>query len=552
VPSKEEIDVLPQGGAAATQGQHQAYFPGDIYQGQIELVTPDGQQLYSRPMGLSYDDGTNTVLIAGLKDSVGQLVNSNQVIYTNAFTDFAADLVYTYRKGGFEQDVVFRQQPPVPEAYGLSSQIARLQLLTEFFNPPKPTQTAAPVSPDGLQDTTLNFGTTIMGRGKAFSVFNDSLAVRRKAETPVYKSWQQVNGRTFLVEELPYKKLASSLQSLPVPASASTADGSSDLALHKVSASRLLTRGRLVQKTGTNAVQLAKLDLKREKGVVLDYVEVNSDQTNYTFQGDMTYLVDGEFNSAGITTFEGGTVIKADDNGEIDIDAGGTIVCQTAPYHPAIFTSINDDSVGESGADTGDPAYTGSPNYMDVYTILNLNGSNFVLHDMRFSYMNTAIISTGGDIDMWDCQFANIWNCILGLYVDVNLHNVLINEVAGDYPIYIMYSGNFTAENVTSDGYDNGDNSLVHVDDPGTQLVALTNCLVTSGQYVSVNGRAFVYSSSPIYQAAGGGNYYLTNGSPYRNYGTANINPWLRAELAAKTTYPPIIFSNAGLCVWRM
>ncbi len=35
-------------------------------------------------------------------------------------------------------------------------------------------------------------------------------------------------------------------------------------------------------------------------------------------------------------------------------------------YVSAVFTSINDDSVGESGADTGDSFYTGSPNYMDT------------------------------------------------------------------------------------------------------------------------------------------------------------------------------------------
>ena len=79
-------------------------------------------------------------------------------------------------------------------------------------------------------------------------------------------------------------------------------------------------------------------------------MELNTDQTDFTFQGDTTYLLDGYFNVTGTTTFEGGTVIKADVNGEIDIDPTGTIVCQTAPYRPAIFTSLNDDSVGESMA----------------------------------------------------------------------------------------------------------------------------------------------------------------------------------------------------------
>ena len=305
--SKEKIDVLPQGGAAATQGQHQAYFPADIYQGQIELVTPDGQHLKSRPMGISYDDGTKTVLIAQLKDSVGELVGSNQVVYSDTFTDFKADLVCTYRKSGFECDLVFREQPPSPENYGLSSQSARLQLLTEFFDTPEPKQTSAAVSRrDGLSDTTLQFGSTVMGHGKAFAVSGTAPS----AKMPVYKSWIHVDGRTFLVEELPYQKIEPALQSLPVPASASAATVSMNSPLHKVSASRLLIPSWMVQKTGTNVIQLAKIDLNRKPGVVLDYVTMNSDKDNFTFQGDTTYYISGMVNLNGTTTLEGGTVIK--------------------------------------------------------------------------------------------------------------------------------------------------------------------------------------------------------------------------------------------------
>ncbi|HEU5068889.1 MAG TPA: hypothetical protein VFV96_00570 [Verrucomicrobiae bacterium] len=47
--SKEGITILPAGGAAAVQGQHKVYFPSDIHEGVIELVTPDGRHLKSRP-----------------------------------------------------------------------------------------------------------------------------------------------------------------------------------------------------------------------------------------------------------------------------------------------------------------------------------------------------------------------------------------------------------------------------------------------------------------------------------------------------------------------
>lgn len=95
VESKEQITILPNGGAAATQGRHKAYFPSDIYNGVLEVITPDGRHLKSRPLGVSYDDGSNTVFIATLKHAQGYLTSSNQVTYRDAFTDFKADLICT-------------------------------------------------------------------------------------------------------------------------------------------------------------------------------------------------------------------------------------------------------------------------------------------------------------------------------------------------------------------------------------------------------------------------------------------------------------------------
>src|ERR1035437_652067 len=104
--SKEQITILPTGGAAATQGQHKVYFPADIYNGVLEVITPDGKHLRSRPVGISYDDGSNSVFIATLKDALGYLTSSNQVTYRDAFTNFRADLVCTYRRGGLVSEVV--------------------------------------------------------------------------------------------------------------------------------------------------------------------------------------------------------------------------------------------------------------------------------------------------------------------------------------------------------------------------------------------------------------------------------------------------------------
>lgn len=90
-PSVEEVDILLDGTAAATNGQHKAYFPTDIFEGEIELVTPDNKHLKSQPAALAYDDGSNTVLIAVLTNSIGQIINDNGVTYSNAFSGLNAD-----------------------------------------------------------------------------------------------------------------------------------------------------------------------------------------------------------------------------------------------------------------------------------------------------------------------------------------------------------------------------------------------------------------------------------------------------------------------------
>jgi archaellum component FlaF (FlaF/FlaG flagellin family) len=90
--SEEKISVLPDGTGAATNGQHQIFFPADLSGGHIEMVTPDGKQIFSQPLELSYFDGTNTVVLAELTNSVGIVVGNNQVVYPNAFNGLKADI----------------------------------------------------------------------------------------------------------------------------------------------------------------------------------------------------------------------------------------------------------------------------------------------------------------------------------------------------------------------------------------------------------------------------------------------------------------------------
>jgi hypothetical protein len=135
--SQDEIELF-SGGAIARKGQHQVIFANNLATvGAIDMQTPDGLRLRSHILGLSYFDTISgqSVLIAEVKDSLGQLIAPNQVLYEDAFTDFKADVHYTYTKTSFEQDVVLRERPPLPEVYGLNSASTVLQVLTEFVTP---------------------------------------------------------------------------------------------------------------------------------------------------------------------------------------------------------------------------------------------------------------------------------------------------------------------------------------------------------------------------------------------------------------------------------
>lgn len=536
VDSQQQINILPDGSAAATNGQHQAYFPANIYNGVITLITPDGLQLQSQPVGLSYDDGTNTVLIAELTNSVGELISSNQIVYPNAFTGIDADLLYTYKKGRFEQDVVFRGQPPTPEQLGLSSDSARLQMITEFFNPPVPKQIVSPAnSKNGMQDTTLAFGTMRMIRGHAF-LSGTTSPQSKPNQIDVYKTWEVVNGRALLIEELPYQTISSQLATLPQ--SASRAVNSRTTLLGKISSKRLLPPARLTAAI-TNSLPLAKAEFVHKRGVVLDYVTIDSTQTNFTFQGDTTYYISDQIEVLGTTIFEGGTVVKYGPSGDYPEVYCDDVISQTAPYRPAIFTTMDDNTVGEKIDGSSGSPFTDSGLYY-------LQANNCP-QNARFLYAGLAFTAQE-DPAVWNVQFINCFSAIDDASDNsyngtgqVSVHNTLFANCQYDVSQDSLASLSILGENLTVDGSD-----FFSAD--SANLGGLTNCIFTrvdgGTNGLSFQNCLYTNTATGIYQTVGGGNYYLANGSPCRGAGTTNIDPALLADLAGKTTQPPMIYSN--------
>ena len=230
---------------------------------------------------------------------------------SNAFAGVDADLEYTCTKAGLEQDVILRQQPPAPGAFSLNSQNTKLQMLTEFFNPPQPTITATPSG-----DEELNLGTMEMVRGRAFLTGTNG----QGGEAPVNKSWQTVQGRQILVEQVPLQALAKDLSALPQTSGNQSFKPNGPL--YAVSSQRLLPTQHL-GKTGNGAMILAKAT-PQDKGLVMDYQTVGGRIASYTFQGGTTYEISGPaYPSPSATiTIEGGAVLKFPLAGVVYIDNG--------------------------------------------------------------------------------------------------------------------------------------------------------------------------------------------------------------------------------------
>jgi hypothetical protein len=313
--------------------------------------------------------------------------------------------------------------------------------------------------------------------------------------------------------------------------------------------------------------------LNKTTGVVIDYVTIDgSIYGNMVFKGDTTYFVSGQNYIEGTTTIEGGTVIKYNDlnSGPVSIQIDNNFVCTTSPYQPAVFTAQQDTSVGENlGAGT-----INSGNYGSPMLLLNFfSGPTLNLNNLQFRYAQTAV--TLNNVDNNYCGFndSQFINCIQGIFVGVasgtdesggagislQMNNCLMAGVQhpcnlGDLVNYLnCVNCTFANANefVTTAGnptYLTCANSIfANVSSPASPFdsyVATNNGFYNSSSF----GSAAVVSSTYPFRTAGNGNYYLTNGSVFWNAGTTNIDPTLRAKLATKTTFPPIVYS--GLTVY--
>ncbi len=546
----ETLELLPDSSGAFGRGAaHSVVLPADLCNYPMEVTTPDGVKLKTRPLAIGYSDGTNSVILAELKDCTGELLDTgNSIIWRDAFDELQADIVATYSRGGFECDLLFRDTPPDPARWGFGPDV-KLQLLSELYETGEPAQETAIMTATNrpaplleaelpqkqTADFTYYFGGTMrMGAGRAFG-----LTPQAKGERSfrVSKRIIHAEGRMILIEELRASDVAKEMKthqaSVTVPGKR-TQVARADR--NRVSG-QAMPGMKVAVRNASQPVLLTKATSQERSGFLLDYYLRNS-ATNVTLSAGETYLVEGPYHVDGFFAIESGAVIKFTNTAQAKITFSGPLACRTTRYAPALLTSMHDNSSGI----TVDGS-TGTPQRALGTWLEDASDAQNTFQNLRFAYAGVgASVLSGLGNEWWHCQFVN---CGIAVQSSASVAN-FFNTLFTDCGTVVSATGSTRMQNATADRC----GTLV-TNYFSANFVTFTNCLLSG---ITNLNSSFIFSNcgqtssgTDWFTPVGAGGYYLKADSDQRHAGSTNIHGSLLADLKQMTTQPPLVISNSML-----
>ena len=575
------------GSFSATKVQHVVHLSQQINVVGAVSVTTGSQVLSSTPVGIGLYDSLSGqfALIGSLTNCTGVLLSSNQVYFENAYSGVCASLLYTIEQDSISQDVVFTGKLD-PADYGFPAATTRIQLITEFYQPPVPDVVREPVSiesdstmrnqmasPD-LYDETLTFGPLVFGAGLAFTL-PGSLDPNAEAGLVAKEFVQNSDGRYFLVESVPFSSIQQGLVGLPTCSSSQKSAQKMNLkkayALLPAAPIKVAAQHRRFAHTAPNVSGRVK-----PAGVYIDYRSTLTGGAT-TAQSDTTYLISSALNCSTLT-LEGGCVLKYKAGTSITVN---TLVCKTSQFRPAVLTGVDDDTVGESMNGYTGSGYTGtisSGGYASP--ALKLGTQTLTVSGCVFRYAQKAIQYAAGSIPSTTISLTHsqLYKCITGIdllwsgcgssgaggsgTVTLSLNNALLANVQNPVNVNSLNTAvKPTLINCTLD-----QSAALIAGSGGTMTFNSTNTIYSSitnsssgtfsGQNNGFYSSAQLFGGSQMrvnvspFQSAGAGSYYLTDASGYRTSGTSNdVAASLIADLGKRTTYPPSVVAATTLSV---
>lgn len=336
--------------------------------GSVDFETSDGERIISHPLAIAYFDPESgrRVWLSAMSDCRAQVL-SNKVVYARAFTNggIEAAVVYAYGVGRFHQDVVFTKKPATtPADLGMGSR-THLEVATEIMQAPVPVKQTRVLKaekdafvrshmaePD-LVDETLAF-TARMRMPQGYALPENSARTNFQRRVPVAKRLRtMVDGRTVLIEAVEWRDVRAELDKLPrrFVGTASPADGTIFAATLPASpandAVSVSFDSQLQRAVKSGPVEMAAVTATAPKGFVLDYEMVDGSLTTLTAG---TYFIPEAVTLGGLS-YGSGVVMKFD----VEASSGGPSLLTADSFtiatgyagEPPVFTSMNDDSVGE-------------------------------------------------------------------------------------------------------------------------------------------------------------------------------------------------------------
>src|SRR6266511_1936841 len=516
VDSEAVIEVNSEGYATATRGVYTVIFsPNFNSPGTIDLLTPQPQQtrLRSHVLGIFLSDSATgrRVMVAGVKDSIGELLPPNRIIYRSAFYGLDADMLFIYEKGVVEADLIIKENLALPE--GFAPESSRLELVTEFSHSATPDVTqCAFTSENGsnlVDDSLIDFGGMMMVPGKAFSVDGTASASGGLNDTALHvlKQWRQMNGKQVLIESVSWTEAEAHMKSLP-KAAVNDRKPTRQASVGR----RLPTKQMALKHPGS--LRVASLPYKQE-GFVMDYIVVVT-QPSWTFESGQTYLVTNAVTISSSSTFQSGAIIKFDRLGSMTLS--GTVSC---PTNESVYLTARDDtSIGEdtsTGALTG---YYGNPYYIQLYNMFAA-----VLKRMNIRYAKEGVTAytpcQSQPQTVQDSRFENCEKGVTASLSTMNLTNLIFCNTLTNFYNYGGSSFNVSAVTTNCDG-----NVRFTTLTDGKLLTGQTNIPieVVSGDFDVAGVKLFANGNEAAMYSVNPANAMLTWNTAFSTNGVYSVN----------------------------
>jgi hypothetical protein len=566
VPSSDEIDLL-QSGAVYQRGQFKLIFASNINDpnGNLEWFPSPDTRIVLQTVGLAMTEVAtgNSVFIAQIKDTQGFLTAPNEVTYPACFDQIDADVRISVNPlgSGFQNDVILHQRVPDPATFGFQGEV-RIEAWHQIISGPNPE-----LQPGAIQrapgvvepDTQLRFTSMMIGPGTAFLIGTNrtELAGAAGKAVRVAKAYfvDPETQMRFLVEAVPFADVAPQLQRLPPSEGAFKLSPSQkqrfEASGEKGGKRKPIALAEANRPIGKKVAAITRKEFPETAGLLLDYTSLVN-QNNYTLRGDTTYLVatNTTVTLSGTTVLEPGCVIKFDGynsaNGTPVIIVNGPIDCQTRPYAPAVFTSREDRTVGETNtaanASISNIAYGG---YHLKFPASN--GNPIQLHDIRSRFAQNAFGFLGtGAVEAWNIQVYGAQGDVFeGAGNTITLRNVLVHnskDVAVSTANNTVFSGEHFTIHQASKAFNASSYTGCSFSAVNSLLAVVTN--TSSSGFTTTSSHTLV-SDAGVFQTVGGGAHYLADNSPYRNTGSTSISTNLtKSVFRYSTTYPPLLLAT--------